>query len=121
LPAPAPASPAFNPATCRATLGAPKSASGYNAKDLTLHGTDAAWSTCAASSIKERPASPIVGTVRIRFNDNKVFRGATCAGCTPALAQCVAASTAKTASVSFKGGDVTGDPEFDVPVTFSCD
>lgn len=119
-PAPAPV-PAFNPATCRATVGATRSVSGYSAKDLTLRGTDSAWSTCAKTAIKERPAAPIAGTVRIRFNDNKVFRGATCTGCTPALAQCVASSTSKTATVTFKSGDVTGDPEFDVPVTFSCD
>ncbi len=119
-PPPLPA-PAWSPVTCHATLGPPRSASGYNAKDLTLRGTDAAWSTCAKSAIREKPAAPISGTVRIRFNDNKVFRGATCTGCTPALAQCVASSTGKTATVTFKSGDVTGDPEFDVPVTFSCE
>jgi len=119
-PAPPPA-PAFNPATCRATLGAPRSTSGFSAKDLTLRGTDAAWSSCAKSAIKERPAAPLGAAVRIRFDDNRGFRGATCSGCTPALAQCVASATAKTASVNFKSGDVTGDPEFEVPVTFTCD
>ncbi|MBX3214899.1 MAG: serine/threonine protein kinase [Labilithrix sp.] len=119
-PAP-PLAPAFNAATCRATLGVPKSASGYNAKDLTLRGADAAWTSCARTTLKERPAGRVAGTVRIRFNDNRVFRGAVCSGCTPALAQCIATSTGKTASVSFKGGDQTGDPEFDVPVSFACD
>jgi hypothetical protein len=90
-------------------------------KDLALRGTDAAWTSCARTAIKDKLAAALTGTVRIRFNDNKVFRGATCTGCTPALAQCIASSTGKTASVSFKGGDQTGDPEFDVPVTFSCD
>ncbi|MBX3219263.1 MAG: serine/threonine protein kinase [Labilithrix sp.] len=119
-PVPPPA-PAFNAASCRATLGAPKSASGYSAKALTLRGTDAAWTSCAKTAIEQKPAGRIVGTVRIRFNDNKVFRGATCSGCTPALSECIAASTGKTASVGLKGGDPTGDPEFDVPVTFACD
>ncbi len=119
-PSPAPA-PAFNPATCRATLGAPRSVSGYSVKDLTLRGTDSAWSSCARSSIKERLAGPLSATVRIRFNDNKAFRGATCTGCTPALAQCLESTAGKTSSVSFKSGDVTGDPEFEVPVTFSCE
>ena len=89
-------------------------------KDLTLRGTDAAWTSCAKSALKAKPAAPIAGTVRIRFND-KAFRGATCTGCTPQLAQCITASTGKTASVSFKSGKQTGDPEFDVPVTFTCE
>jgi serine/threonine-protein kinase len=118
---PAPAPSAWSSASCRAALGAPKSASGYNVKDLALRGTDAAWTSCAKSAIKERPAWPISASVRLRFNDNKVFRGATCTGCAPALAQCIAASTGKTASVILKGGDQTGDPEFDVPVTFACE
>lgn len=122
VPAPsaAPAASAFRSASCRAALGAPKSVSAYNVKDLTLRGTDAAWTSCAKSAIKAKPAAPIAGTVRIRFND-KAFRGASCTGCTPQLAQCITASTGKTASVSFKSGKQTGDPEFDVPVTFTCE
>ncbi|OJY30828.1 MAG: hypothetical protein BGO98_29110 [Myxococcales bacterium 68-20] len=119
-PSAAPAASAFRAASCRAALGAPKSVSAYNVKDLTLRGTDAAWTSCAKSALKAKPAAPIAGTVRIRFND-KAFRGATCTGCTPQLAQCITASTGKTASVSFKSGKQTGDPEFDVPVTFTCE
>ena len=122
VPAPsaAPAASAFRAASCRAALGVPKSVSAYNVKDLTLRGTDTAWTSCAKSAIKAKPAAPIAGTVRIRFSD-KAFRGATCTGCTPQLAQCITASTGKTASVSFKSGKLAGDPEFDVPVTFTCE
>jgi hypothetical protein len=94
---------------------------GSHPQELALNGTDGAWTTCARSSIKEKPAAPIAATVRLKFSDNRAFRGATCTGCTPALNQCIAASTARTVSVSFKSGDVTGEPDFDVPVTFTCD
>ena len=126
-PAPAPAPPpppvvvAFNPATCRAQLGPKRSANGAsNANDLSLRGTDAAWTQCARTSIKDKPAADISTSVRLRFSDNKAFRGATCAGCPAPLQACIAAQTGRTVSVSFKSGDVTGDPEFEVPVTFSC-
>ena len=102
-------------------MSAAKSVSAYNAKDLSLRGTEAAWTTCARSSLRERPQAPIAATVRLRFNDNKAFRGATCNGCPAPLAQCIGASTGKTASLVVRGGDATGDPEFDVPVTFACE
>jgi cytoskeletal protein RodZ len=120
-PAPAPAPAAFNPNTCKAVLGPKRGVSGSHPQELTLNGTDAAWSACARSSIKSAPAAPIAATVRLKFSDNRAFRGATCTGCTPALNQCIAASTGRTVSVSFKSGDVTGEPDFDVPVTFTCD
>ncbi len=93
---------------------------GVNAKDLTLNAIPA-WTACAQRSIKEKPSGPIPATVHLRFNDNRAFLGATCNGCPGALAQCVATSTKGHASVNFRGGDVTGEPSFDVPVTFSCD
>jgi hypothetical protein len=120
-PSPQPAPPSFNAATCHATLGGQKSTSGYNANNLSLHGTEAAWTQCARSSIKAAPAGPIAATVHVRFADTRAFKGATCNGCPAALAQCVAGSTARTVSVNFKSGDATGEPEFDVPVTFVCE
>lgn len=117
----APSTSTFDPGTCRAVLGAPKSLGNYSVRSLTLRGTDAAWTTCAKATIKEKLPSPLFTTVRVQFNLDKAFRGATCMGCTPSLAQCVASSTGKTVSVSFNAGAQTGHPEFDVPVTFSCD
>jgi serine/threonine-protein kinase len=113
--------PAFNAASCRAALGSPKSAGGYNVKDLTLRTTEAAWTSCAKSSIKERPAGSIAATVRVRFNVNRSFKAATCADCPAPLATCVASSTGKSVAFSAKPGEASGDPEFDVPVTFSCE
>jgi hypothetical protein len=65
----------------------------------------------------------MAGFVRLHFNDNRSFRGATCSSGFPsALAACIVSSTtARTATVTLKSGDVTGEPEFEVPVTFSCD
>jgi hypothetical protein len=92
-----------------------------SAKDLSMKGTVDAWTACARSSIKERPASPIAATVHLQFTDSRQFRGATCAGCPAALNACVTSNTGRTVSLQFKSGDVTGDPSFDVGVTFSCD
>jgi hypothetical protein len=92
-----------------------------SAKDLSMRGTLDAWTACARSSIKEKPPGPIGATVQIRFSDSRAYRGATCAGCPGALAACVATSTGTTVALQFKSGDVTGDPSFDVGVTFTCD
>ena len=123
--APAPAAPPPPPpwsaASCKATLGARRSTSGYNVKDLTLSGTDVGWTGCAKSSIASKPAGPIAATVRLKFNDNRGFRGAACTtGCDAPLAACIAAHTSG-ASIQFRGGDETGEPEFEVQATFTCD
>ncbi|MFO0737658.1 MAG: hypothetical protein U0270_17330 [Labilithrix sp.] len=86
-----------------------------------MSGTDAAWTTCARTMIKEKPGAPIQATVRLKFSDNRAFRGAVCTGCAAPLGQCIAGSTARTVSVNFKSGDVSGEPDFDVPVTFTCE
>jgi serine/threonine-protein kinase len=120
-PPPPPAVPAFNPTTCRATAGQVRSNGGTNAKDLTLNGTAAAWTTCAQRSLHEKPSSPITGNVHLAFTDNGSFRGATCASCPAPLAQCIATSTGRTAIYKNRSGDVTGDPAFDVAITVTCD
>lgn len=115
-----PAAPAFNPATCRAAVGQVRSNGATTARSLTMNGTPGVWTSCAQRSIRERPAGPIAGTVHIMFTDNKGFRGASCAACPAALAQCIASNTQRSVAIDFKG-EVTGEPAFDVPVTFSCD
>jgi len=122
-PAPAPAAhaPAFNAATCKATLGTARGSGATNAKDLTLNGTAAAWTACAQRSLKERPGGPISSVVHLMFSDTRAFRSATCTSCPPPIASCIASSTKGTVSVNFRGGDVTGDPVFDVPLTIVCD
>ena len=117
----APAAPAFNPMTCRATAGQIRSVGGTNAKDLTLNGAAAAWTACAQRSLHEKPSAPISSSVHLAFTDSGGFRGASCAGCPAPLAQCIAASTGRTAVYKNKSGDVTGDPAFDVPITVTCD
>lgn len=117
-----PPPPPFNSATCRAAPGPVRGSGSTNAKDLNLGSAASAWTACARSAIREKPGAPIAATVHLRFSDNKAFRGASCGGCPAALAQCIQSSTtAGTVSVTFRGGDVTGDPAFDVPVTFSCE
>lgn len=119
-PQPTPSS-AFNAASCRASVGAAKSVSGYNVKDFSIRSPESAWTSCVKSSILERPAAPITAAVRVRFNANKTFKAAMCNGCPPALAACVVSSTRALVSVNFKPGDAAGDPEFEVPVTFTCE
>ncbi len=102
------------------SLGGVSTNGAANAKDLSLR-TQNAWTACARSGIKDKPQGPVSAKVTIRFSDNRAFRGASCAGCPGAVAACIAQSTGPNVSVSFKGGDVTGDPEFVVPVTFTCD
>ncbi|HSO40452.1 MAG TPA: hypothetical protein VLT33_48330, partial [Labilithrix sp.] len=119
-PAPPPA-PAFNPASCRASTGTVRSNGATSSRDLTLNGTAAAWTSCAQRAIKERPAGPISAVVHLTFNDTRAFRGARCPSCPPPLAACIASSTQPTVSVNFKGGDVTGDPAFDVPINIVCE
>lgn len=119
--APAPASSsAFNPATCHAQLGAPRSSGATSAKDLSLNSTASAWTSCAQRSIHEKPSAPIAANVRLLFTDSGVFRSATCTGCPPALAQCIATSTGR--SVALKSRDATGEPPaFEVSATFTCE
>ena len=127
-PTPPPATPtappaaAFNAQTCRAAVGGPRSLNGaVNSKDIDIKAAPGAWTACARSSIHEKPNGPIVASVRINFKDTKAFTGASCAGCPPALGSCVAAATPRAAFLNVRGGDISGDPAFDVPVTFTCD
>lgn len=117
----APAAPAFNPQTCRATAGEVRSTGATNRKDLTMTGTAGAWTACAQRSIHEKPAAPIRGTVHLSFSDNGAFRGASCAECPPSLAQCIGSTTQRTVALKIRGGDVTGEPAFDVPLTVACE
>jgi hypothetical protein len=102
-------------------VGGAHSTGATNSKDLAMNGTAGAWTSCAQSSLRERPASPIAASVHLNFTDSGSFRGASCANCPPALAACVASSTGRTVSLKIRGGDVTGEPGFDVPVTFACE
>jgi hypothetical protein len=113
--------PAFNPSACRAQLGATHASGATNAKDLSLNDTAAAWTSCAQQTLRERPSAPIVASVHLIFTDTGSFRGATCAACPPALAQCIAASTGRTVTLASRGSDVPGAPAFDVGTTFTCD
>ena len=86
-----------------------------------MNGTAGAWTACAQSGIREKPAAPVSASVHLNFSDNGSFRGASCAGCPGAVAACIASSTGRTVQLKIRGGDVTGEPAFDVPVTFTCD
>jgi hypothetical protein len=121
VPAPPLPAPAFNPQTCRAQPGAVRSTGATNAKDLTMNGTGAAWTGCAQRSLHEKPGAPITGSVHLSFTDNGAFRGATCAACPAPLAQCIASSTKPTVRLKITGGDVTGEPGFEVPITVTCE
>jgi eukaryotic-like serine/threonine-protein kinase len=117
-PAPPPA-PAFNPSRCVARAGAAKSNGAVAAKDFHPGDLSNAYTQCFRQSLSARPGGPIQATVQVRFDDNGRFRGATCAACPPAARRCVEAGSSH-ARVTFRGGDVTGQPAFDVPVTFAC-
>ncbi len=119
-PTPPPA-PAFNPQSCRASTGGVRTNAGASPRDLTMNGTAAAWTSCAQRALKERPGGPISAVVHMTFNDSRSFRGASCPACPPPLASCIAASTQPTVSVNFRGGDVTGEPIFSVPITVLCE
>jgi serine/threonine-protein kinase len=110
----------FKPAKCRAVVGTPKAAGGASAKDFVTKRAEAVWTTCAKSSIKERPSAPLAATVRLRFGGDRSFKGATCAECPAALAACVASSSRGLATVSARS-DAGVEPELEVPVTFTCE
>jgi hypothetical protein len=114
-----PAAPAFNPQTCKASVGAPRTTGATNSRDLALNGAAATWTKCAQRALKERPSAPLSATVHLAFVDRS-FRSATCAACPGALAACIQA-TPPPVSLNIKGGDITGEPSFDVPLTITCD
>ena len=118
---PPPPDPAFSPQTCRASTGAVRTNAGASPRDLTMNGTAAAWTSCAQRALKERPGGVISAVVHMTFNDSRAFKGASCPACPPPLASCIASSTQPTVSVNFRGGDVTGDPTFSVPITVVCE
>jgi serine/threonine-protein kinase len=109
---------AFDPGTCRAQLGAPR---GAGSNVLSLNTTAGAWSACAQRAIHERPSAPIAANVHVVFSGSGAFRSASCAGCPPALAQCIASNTAQTMALESRRGAATGSPTFDVGATFTCD
>jgi hypothetical protein len=115
----APAPPAFNPQTCKASVGAPRGNGATSSKDLVLNGAAATWTQCAQRSLKERPPAPVSATVQLLFVD-KAFRSATCAGCPGALAACIQ-KTRPPVSLNVRSGDMSGEPSFDVPLTITCD
>ncbi len=58
----------------------------------------------------------------LRHLETRDFRGAICvSGCDAPLAACIASHTKGTVDFKVKSGDVTGDPEFEVAASFSCD
>jgi len=118
--APPPPAAVFNAATCRATTGAARSNGAVNAKDLNAASAAGAWTACARS-LKEKPGGPISASVNVRFSDTGQFRGASCASCPAAIQQCVVNSARGSVSLKIRGGDVTGDPAFDIPLSISCD
>jgi eukaryotic-like serine/threonine-protein kinase len=118
-PPPLPA-PTFRSASCHATVGPHKSTSAYSAKDLTLRGADASLTKCAQTSIHEKPAAPLAAVVHLRFAD-RTLKTATCAACPRDLAACVQKAMPSVAQLTIRSGDATGEPEFDVPVTFTCE
>jgi serine/threonine-protein kinase len=120
VPVPPPVA-AFNSQTCHAVVGTARSNGAVNSRDLSMSGTPAAWTACAQRTLREKPSAAIVASVHLSFTDNRAFRGATCGSCPIALGQCIATSTQRTVSINIRGGDVTGEPAFDVPVTFTCD
>jgi hypothetical protein len=115
----APAAPAFNAQTCRASVGPARTTGATSSKDLVLSNAAATWTQCAQRSLKERPSAPLAVTVHLAFID-KGFRSATCAACPSALAACIQA-TRPPVSLNIRGGDITGEPSFDVPLTITCD
>jgi serine/threonine protein kinase len=117
---PPPQAPAFNAQACRAAAsGSVRSNGATNAKDLQANNAVATVTSCARSLLREKPGGPINATVQVRFSDSGQFRGASCASCPPALAQCVSGA-GRGMSVKFHG-EVTGEPSFDVPMTITCE
>jgi hypothetical protein len=92
-----------------------------NAKDLTTNGLAGAWTTCAQSALRERPSAPISASVHLAFSPPGCVGGARCAASPAPLAQCIASSTGRAVALKIKGGDVTGDPSFEVPINVTCD
>ena len=74
-----------------------------------------------AALIREKPSAPISSSVHLSFTDNGNLRGVSCAGCPASLAQCITSNTWRTAVYKNRSGDLTGAPEFDVPITVTCD
>ena len=116
-PPPAPA-PAFKAASCRAAIGNVTKASTYRVTDLQLRGTEAAWTSCAKSTFKERTQLSTV--VHLHFVERSV-RSATCPACPRELATCIDKVTRSTAAMNVRPSDQTGEPEYDVSVAFTCD
>jgi serine/threonine protein kinase len=118
--APPPQAPAFNAQDCRAASSGPVRSNGAtNAKDLQVNNAVGTVTSCARSLLREKPGGPINATVQVRFSDSGQFRGASCASCPSALAQCVSGA-GRGMSVKFHG-EVTGEPSFDVPMTITCE
>jgi hypothetical protein len=119
---PAPPPPAaFNAQSCRASFAGPVHSNGaLNAKDLQVNNAVGTVTSCARSLLHEKPGAPINATVEVRFSDSGQFRGASCPACPPALQSCVSGA-GRGMSVKFRGGDVTGEPAFDVPMTITCE
>ena len=106
--------------TCQA---AQTSVAGHGAEVKDLVGLGRAldaWTACARSTLGERPEAPIHAAVNIRFTESRAYAGATCSGCPVAIASCVQSAVASNVSLA-DGSTVSGEPSFDVGVTFSCE
>jgi hypothetical protein len=111
-----PETPKFNPATCKAHVGKASSNGAVFTKDL-RGDPSGAWNACAKKVSEKISGS---ATVTVHFNANGNYTSTSCAGCPAAVNACVTRSSPGV-SLSIRGGDITGSPEFTYPVTFSCD
>jgi hypothetical protein len=113
----APSPPPFSAAACHATVGIVRSNGAVNANTLRMSGTAARLDACAKTLA--RPPSG-TATVNLDFRDDKRLRNATCKNCPAEIQQCVLGAARSTASLQLNG-EITGEPAFDVAVTFSCE
>jgi hypothetical protein len=115
--------PPFDPTTCHARAGAPATDGSVASKDVHAAGYAAAVETCFQSAVRSSGAPwRGAGKVKVSFDDTAHFKGvsASVAGASDALVSCLEQSARQNVTLQVRGGDITGEPQIAIPVTFTC-
>jgi serine/threonine-protein kinase len=115
--------PPFDPTTCHARTSAAATDGSVASKDVHAADYAASAESCFQTALRGT-GTPWrgAGKVKVSFDDTAHFKGvsASVAGAPGALVSCLEQSARQNVTLQVRGGDITGEPQITIPVTFTC-
>ncbi len=116
-----PSPPPFDPRTCHARTSAPSTDGTVLVKDVNVGGFGAAAEACYQTALHGAPWGGN-GKIIVSFDDTAHFKGASAAiaSALPTLGACLEQAAQKNVNVRVRSGDITGEPQITIQLSFSC-